>query len=133
MKICQKGHKTQKNGIKISLIRLKEVMFTVLRSTARIFHWLWKILRRRASVCLPLLETLMGLSFTFSCWGGGNHPLKSCKATRHTGNIVPYIVIYLFVSLLPVILYCDIVRGKNCAKTGHKPVFFHCPAVPLAA
>ena len=48
MKMCRKGHTTQKKSIKIWL---KEIIFTVLCSKARIF-------RRRASVCLPLLETL---------------------------------------------------------------------------
>ena len=60
--MCRKGHKTQKNYIKISQIRLKEVIFTVLRSKARILCRLWKILRRRASVCLPLLESLLTIS-----------------------------------------------------------------------
>ena len=57
--MCRKGHKTQKKCVKISKITLKQVIFfTVLRSKARILRRLWTILRRRASACLPLLETL---------------------------------------------------------------------------
>ena len=57
-KICRKDHKTQKKCVKMSKIRLKEVTFTVLRSKVRILRRLWIFLRRCASVCLPLLETL---------------------------------------------------------------------------
>ena len=56
MKMCRKSHKTQ--CVKISKIRSKQVIFTVLRSKTRILRRLWNILRRRASVCLPLFETL---------------------------------------------------------------------------
>ena len=59
MKMCQKGHKTQKKCVKISKIRFKEVMFTVLHSKARILRRLWKNLLRRDPVCLPILETLV--------------------------------------------------------------------------
>ena len=59
MIMCRKGHKIQKKCVKISKIMLKEVIFTVLRSKARILRRLWTILRRRASECLPLLETLI--------------------------------------------------------------------------
>ena len=62
MKMCRKGHKTQKKCVKISTIRFKEVIFTVPRSKARILLSLWTILRRRASACLSLLETLGGNS-----------------------------------------------------------------------
>ena len=51
MKMCRKGHKTQKRCVKISKIRLKEVIFPVSRSKARILRSLWKILHRHASVC----------------------------------------------------------------------------------
>ena len=56
--MCRKELNTQKKWVKISKIRLKEVIFTALCSKARILRRLWKILRRRASVCLPLLEPL---------------------------------------------------------------------------
>ena len=62
MEMCWKGHKTQKKCVKISSIWLKEVIFTVLRSKSRFLRRLWKILRRRASFFLPLLETLHWLS-----------------------------------------------------------------------
>ena len=58
MKMCWKSHKTQKKCVKICKIKIKEVIFTVLQSKAIILRRLWKILCRRASVCLPLLETL---------------------------------------------------------------------------
>ena len=58
MKKCRKGHKTQKRCIKISKIRLKEVIFTVLNSKARILRRLCKILRRHALSVCRFLETL---------------------------------------------------------------------------
>ena len=63
MKMCRRGHKTQKKCDKISKIRSKELIFTVLRSKARILHRLWKFCADvRLCVCvsvfLPLLETL---------------------------------------------------------------------------
>ena len=57
-KMCRKGPKIQKKGDKISKIRLKEMIFTVSLSKPSILRSLWKILHRRASVCLMLLETL---------------------------------------------------------------------------
>ena len=51
---CRKAHKIQKKCVKISKIRLKEVICTVPRSKARIFYRLWPFLRRRASACLTL-------------------------------------------------------------------------------
>ena len=58
MKLCWKGHKTQKKCAKISKIRLKEVFFYSFTFKSQNFGRFWKNMRRRASVWLPLLETL---------------------------------------------------------------------------
>ena len=55
--MCWKIHKKGK-CVKISKIRLKEDIFTVWHSKARIFCRLWNILQNCAYVCLPLLKTL---------------------------------------------------------------------------
>ena len=88
MKMCQKGHKTQKKCVKSSQIWLKEVVFTVLRSKARILRRLCKILRRHASVCLPLLETLG----TLKCFV----PPQTIKYTLH----VPHKRHFMFIMWL---------------------------------
>ena len=41
MKMCRKYHKAQKKCVKIIKIKLKEVIFTVLHSKARILRRLW--------------------------------------------------------------------------------------------
>ena len=45
MKMRRKGHKTQKKCVKLSKLRLKEVIFKFVRSKVRILRRLWKNLR----------------------------------------------------------------------------------------
>ena len=56
MKICRKGHKPQKKCIKISKIRIKEVIF--FYSFAFKIQNFAQVVNNFASSCLPLLETL---------------------------------------------------------------------------
>ena len=57
--MCRKGHKTQKKCVIISKIRLKEVIFNSFAFKNQNIAQVVEMLRKRASVCLLLFETLI--------------------------------------------------------------------------
>ena len=91
MKMCRKGHKTQKKCVKIGKIRLDKVIFTVLRSKTITLRKVLKNLRRCATVCLPLLESLI------CYWPNRRHQEKHGQTTLVCNSIT--LIMFLFSSM----------------------------------